>query len=39
MTDKVNGGVYAGEFLTGNMDFFSFATLVPVGQTNVDTPV
>lgn len=39
MTDKVNGAVRAGEFLTGNMDFFSFATIVPVGQTNVDTPV
>jgi len=39
MTDKVNGGVHAGEFLTGNMNFFSFATVVPVGQTNVDTPV
>lgn len=39
MTDKVNGGVFAGQFLTGNMNFFSFATTVPVGQTNVDTPV
>ena len=39
MTDRVNGGVHAGEFLTGNMNFFSFATVVPVGQTNVDTPV
>jgi hypothetical protein len=39
MTDRVNGAVHAGEFLTGNMDFFSFATTVPVGQTNVDTPV
>ena len=39
MTDKVNGGVRAGEFLTGNMDFFSIATLVPVAQTNVVTPV
>jgi len=39
MTDKVNGAVYAGEFLTGNMDFFSFATMVPVGQTNVTTEV
>jgi hypothetical protein len=39
MTDRVNGGVFAGEFLTGNMNFFSFATTVPVGQTNVTTPV
>lgn len=39
MTTKVNGGVRAGEFLTGNMDFFSIATLVPVAQTNVTTPV
>lgn len=39
MTDKVNGGVQAGEFLTGNMDFFSIATLVPMAQTNVNTPV
>lgn len=37
--DKVNGGVQAGEFLTGNMDFFSIATLVPMAQTNVTTPV
>ncbi len=39
MTDKVNGGVQAGEFLTGNMDFFAIATLVPMAQTNVTTPV
>lgn len=39
MTDKVNGGVQAGEFLTGNMDFFAIATLVPMSQTNVTTPV
>ena len=39
MTDKVNGSVFAGEFLTGNMDFFSFATTVPVGQTNVTIEV
>ena len=39
MTDKVNGGVGAGEFLTGNMDFFTIATLVPMAQTNVETPV
>ena len=39
MTDNVNGSTYAGEFLTGNMDFFCFATTVPVGQTNVSIPV
>jgi hypothetical protein len=39
MTDKVNGNIQAGEFLTGNMDFFSIATIVPMAQTNVDTPV
>lgn len=39
MTDQVNGNAKAGEFLTGNMDFFSVATIVPVAQTNVRTPV
>lgn len=39
MTDQVNGNARAGEFLTGNMDFFSVATIVPVAQTNVRTPV
>ena len=39
MTDRVNGSTFAGEFLTGNMDFFSLLTIVPVAQTNVDTPV
>ena len=39
MTDRVNGSTFAGEFLTGNMDFFTLFTIVPVGQTNVDTPV
>lgn len=39
MTNKVNGGVQGGEFLTGKMDFFTISTLVPVAQTNVDTPV
>ena len=38
-SNKVNGGVQAGEFLTGNMDFFSIATVVPMAQTNVTTPV
>lgn len=39
MTDKVNGAVNAGEFLTGNMDFFTVVTVIPVGVTNVTTPV
>lgn len=39
MADKVNGEVQAGEFLTGNMDFYTVATLVPMAQTNVTTPV
>ena len=39
MTDRVNGSTFAGEFLTGNMDFFTLLTIVPVGQTNVVTPV
>lgn len=39
MTDRVNGSTFAGEFLTGNMDFFTLVTIVPVGQTNVTTPV
>jgi hypothetical protein len=44
VNDKVNGGVQAGEFLTGNMDFFTVATVVPVVNsqgwaTNVTTPV
>ena len=39
MTDKVNGNYKAGSFLSGQPQWFSFATLAPVGQTNVDTPV
>lgn len=39
MTDKVNGGVSGGEFLTGSMDFFTIATLVPCFPTNVTTPL
>lgn len=39
MTNQVNGGVQGGEFLTGKMDFFTISTLVPVAQTNVNTPV
>lgn len=37
--NKVNGGALAGEHLTGNIDYFTVATLVPMDQTNVDTPV
>ena len=39
MTDQVNGNYQAGSFLSGQPQWWSFATLVPVGQTNVDTPV
>ena len=37
--NKVNGGALGGNFLTGSMDFFTIATLVPCFQTNVDTPI
>ena len=36
MTDRVNGQTGVGEFLTGNMDFYTIATIAPVAQTNVD---
>lgn len=36
MTDRVNGQTSVGEFLTGNMDFYTIATIAPVAQTNVD---
>ena len=39
VNDQVNGGVHAGDFLTGKMDFFTIATVIPVAQTNVTTPV
>ncbi len=39
MTDRVNGGIMQGDFLTGQMDFYTIATAVPVDQTNVETPV
>jgi hypothetical protein len=38
-SNKVNGGALGGNFLTGSMDFFTIATLVPCFQTNVDTPI
>jgi hypothetical protein len=37
--NRVNGGTLGGNFLTGSMDFFTVATLVPCFQTNVDTPI
>jgi hypothetical protein len=37
--NQVNGSSRAGEFLTGNMDFYTVVTLVPCDQTNVVTPV
>lgn len=39
MTDKVNGVNKAGEFLTGSLNYYTVATIVPVAQTNVKTPV
>jgi hypothetical protein len=39
VNDKVNGGVSGGNFLTGSMDFFTVATLVPCFPTNVVTPL
>lgn len=36
---NVNGGARGGEFLTGNLDFFTLVTLVPVFQTNVTVPL
>ena len=37
--NRVNGGALAGEHLTGNIDYFTVVTIVPMDQTNVDTPV
>jgi hypothetical protein len=39
MTDKVNGNYRSGSFLSGQPQWWAFATVVPMGQTNVDTPV
>jgi hypothetical protein len=39
MTDKVNGNYKAGSFLSGQPQWWAFATYVPISQTNVDTPV
>lgn len=35
----VNGGAKAGEFVAGNIEFFTVSTIVPMAQTNVTTPV
>lgn len=39
MTDQVNITTKQGDFLTGQMDFYQIATIVPVAVTNVSTPV
>jgi hypothetical protein len=39
MTDRVNGRVAQGSFLTGAPNWFSIATIVDVAQTNVTTPM
>lgn len=39
MTDQVNGNYQAGSFLSGQPQWWAFATVAPVSQTNVDTPV
>jgi uncharacterized membrane protein len=36
---NVHGGSRGGEFLTGNMTFFTFKTVVPCYPTNVTTPL
>lgn len=39
MTVKVNGFADIGEFLTGNIDFFTITTLVPCEVTSVSKPL
>ena len=39
MTVKVHGFADIGEFLTGNIDFFTITTLVPVLNTGVSIPL
>lgn len=39
MTTKVNGYATNGEFLTGNIDFFTIMTLVPCDNTLVTKPI
>ncbi len=37
--DLVNGGTKGGDFFAGKTDFFTIATIIPMAQTNVTTPV
>ncbi len=39
MTVKVHNIVAPGEFLTGNIDFFTITTLVPCDNTDVSMPL
>lgn len=39
MTVKVNGFANIGEFLTGNIDFFTITTIVPCVATQVSKPI
>ncbi len=39
MTVKVHNIVAPGEFLTGNIDFFTITTIVPCDNTNVSMPL
>ena len=39
MTVKVHNVVAPGEFLTGNIDFFTITTLVPCDNTDVSIPL
>lgn len=39
MTIKVHGTSNVGEFLTGNIDFFTITTIVPCDNTNVSIPI
>lgn len=39
MTIKIHGVVNSGEFLTGNIDFFTITTIVPCDNTNVSIPL
>lgn len=39
MTIKIYGSINNGEFLTGNIDFFTITTIVPCDNTNVSMPL
>jgi hypothetical protein len=39
MVTQVNGNGRAGEFITGNLEFYTVWTMVPVTQTNVRAPL